>query len=70
MKSSQNVFHLGISNIILKVCRKTPQEKQKPFGLRKGERNTRKTERDMDRKEKGRKKAIETNIVHSGLYEI
>ena len=45
--TSQNVFHLETSHIILKVYRKKKKkkksdEKQESFRLRKGERNTRK----------------------------
>ena len=29
-----------------------------------------KNERAMERKEKGKKDAVETNVVHSGLFEI
>ena len=28
-----------------------------------------KNERDMEGKEKGRKEAVETNVVHSGLFD-
>ena len=46
------------------------QEKQELFGLRKGGINTRKNEQDMEGKEKGRKEAVERNVVHSGLFDI
>ena len=54
MKTSQNVFHLGTSYIILKGFRKNREEKQELFGLRKGETETqRMNERDKEGKEKG-----------------
>ena len=61
MKTSQNALHLGTSYIILKVSNKTPGEKQEPFELRRGERETHgKNERDMEGKEKGRKQLKQT----------
>ena len=44
------------------------EEKQELFELKKRERETQgKNERYMEGKEKGRKKAFETNVVHSGV---
>ena len=42
MKTLQSVLHLGTSYIILKGSKKNREEKQELFGLRKGEKNTRK----------------------------
>ena len=69
-KTSQSILHSGTSYIILKVSNKNWEEKQELFGLRKGEKNTRKEwDRDMEGKKKGKKEAVETNIVHSGLFD-
>ena len=51
MKTSQNALHLVTSYIMLKVSRKNPEEKQELFGLRKGEKNTRKDWERYGRKE-------------------
>ena len=73
-KTSQSVLHLGTSYIILKVSKKNREGKQELLGLRKGEKNTRKEWERYGGKEKGRKEgrkeAVETNVVHSGIFEI
>ena len=69
MKTSQSVLHLGTSYIILKVSKKNREGKQELLGLRKGKKTQGKNERDMEGTEKGRKEAVETNVVHSGLFD-
>ena len=65
MNTLQNVLHLGTSYIILKVSKKNRSR----LVLGKERETQGKNERDMEGKE-GRKGAVETNLVHSGLYKI
>ena len=63
VKTSKNVLHLGTSYIIFKVSKKSSEETQELFGLRKGEREKHKERtREIlrERKKKGQKQLKQT----------